>query len=93
MYRVHSAITRLFQLGRYPELSSELLSLNERLVKLSKSDIGPFLGEFYQVSHSHHSSAGDDAVPPQDQLLKKCMIILREEIREEKGAGTVPAGN
>ena len=66
---VQTAITRLFQLGKYPDLASDLPVLNEKLIELSKSKVGPFLGEFYQ-----------------DQLLKKCMIILRQEVKEEKDA-------
>lgn len=64
---VQAAMTRLFQLGKYPDLTNDLPILNEKLVKLSKSNVGPFLGEFYQ-----------------DQLLKKCMIILRQAVKEEK---------
>lgn len=46
---VQAAMTRLFQLRRFPELASELPILNEKLSKLSKSGIGQFIGEFYQV--------------------------------------------
>ena len=43
-------MTRLFQLRRYPELAAELPSLNDKLSRLSKSEIGLFIGEFYQVN-------------------------------------------
>ncbi|XP_003385148.1 PREDICTED: proline-rich protein 5-like [Amphimedon queenslandica] len=65
---VQNVLTRLFQLRKLPELATELLPINERLLKLSKSGVGAFLSEFYQ-----------------EQLLKKCMIILREDVREESG--------
>jgi len=53
---------------RLPELATELPVLNEKLTKLSQSEIGQFIGEFYQ-----------------EHILKKCMIILRQEVVEEKG--------
>lgn len=62
------SITKLFQLRKMPDIVRELPELNVKITKFSKSDIGPFLGEYYQ-----------------DQILKKCMIILREDIREESG--------
>jgi hypothetical protein len=61
-------LTRLFQLRKLPDLAAELPVINDKLLKLSKSNIGPLLGEFCQ-----------------EQLFKKCMIILREDMREETG--------
>ena len=59
--------------------------------KLSRSEIGPFIGEFYQVQLIN----GSLWLPwypmllspslPQDQILTKCMIILRQEVVEERG--------
>ena len=63
-------MTRLFQLRKLPdpELAAKLPVLNDKLSQLSHSEVGPFLGEFYQ-----------------NHVLKKCMIILRQELVEEKG--------
>ena len=50
------------------ELANELPNLNDKLSQLSHSEVGTFLGEFYQ-----------------DQILKKCMIILRQDLVELRG--------
>ena len=67
---IEATVTRLFQLRKLSdiELATELPSLNDKLSQLSNSEVGPFIGEFYE-----------------NKILKKCMIILRQELVEKKG--------
>lgn len=65
---IQDAVTKLFQMKKYPDLSAELSQLNEKLSNLLKSDVGQFIGELYE------------------EHLKKCTIILRQELLEESGA-------
>lgn len=69
-FSIQATVTRLFQLRKLPdpELADTLPVLNDKLSQLSHSEVGPFLGEFYQ-----------------NNILKKCMIILRQELVEERG--------
>ena len=71
---IQATVTRLFQLRKLPdpELATELPILNDKLSQLCHSEVGPFLGEFYQ-----------------NQILKKCMIILRQELVEERGEALI----
>ena len=53
-------------------LAAELPNLNDKLSQLSNSEVGPFIGEFYE-----------------NKILKKCMIILRQELVEERGEALI----
>ena len=54
--------------------------------KLSRSEVGQFIGEFYQVSNFLPLFIFSlSLVFLQDQILKRGMIILRQEVIEEEG--------
>lgn len=44
---ISGAVNRLFTLKRYPELAVNLSSLNENVRALSKSEVAPFISDYY----------------------------------------------
>jgi hypothetical protein len=47
--KIQEAVLTLFQQKRYPSLAQDLHQLNNKLGKLFRSEVGQFIGEFYQV--------------------------------------------
>ncbi|CAI8007947.1 Proline-rich protein 5 [Geodia barretti] len=46
--KIQEAVLTLFQQKRYPTLAQDLHQLNHKLGKLFRSEVGQFIGEFYQ---------------------------------------------
>jgi hypothetical protein len=46
--KIQEAVLTLFQQKRYPSLAQDLHQLNNKLGKLFRSEVGQFIGEFYQ---------------------------------------------
>ena len=71
---ISTAVNRLFELKRYPELATQLSTLNESVSAISKSELGQFIGEYY---HDHILSQCMGKLTQQVVDLREAALISK----------------